>query len=238
MVIWKWTKEAIVKEASRFPNRGAFRLQAKQAYDAAIRQNILEEVCAHMRLPQHIYSDEELRESALRYSTIKEFLATEPKAFDRVMRRGKLAEYTKHMRRVVQPWTPDRIKEVALRCDSRREFSDLYSGAYQAARRLKIMDEVCGHMTTQRSAAYVYVYESYSVAYVGISSSPFKHRRDAHCERDDALGTLARTTAPRLLTKKKLPRSEAEALEREYIVQYAKTHTLLNIAHNPAAKAA
>lgn len=43
-------------------------------------------------------------------------------------------------------WTPKIIAEIALKHSSRSEFSDLYFGAYKAAKRFGILEEVCAHM--------------------------------------------------------------------------------------------
>lgn len=43
-------------------------------------------------------------------------------------------------------WTADKIQEVALQCTSRNELRTKYNRAYDAARRLNCLDEVCKHM--------------------------------------------------------------------------------------------
>lgn len=43
-------------------------------------------------------------------------------------------------------WCPSSIKEVALKCTSRSDFRAKYSGAYKAAKRLGIYDEVVEHL--------------------------------------------------------------------------------------------
>lgn len=43
-------------------------------------------------------------------------------------------------------WTTDNIKKEALKYNSRGDFSKYSSGAYAAAKRLGIKDEVCSHM--------------------------------------------------------------------------------------------
>ena len=44
----KWTKELLAIEAQKYPTRWAFVKGALGAYHAAIRMNILDEICAHM----------------------------------------------------------------------------------------------------------------------------------------------------------------------------------------------
>ena len=43
-------------------------------------------------------------------------------------------------------WTQDRIREAANSCSDRAEFCRLYGSAYNRARKLGILDQVCEHM--------------------------------------------------------------------------------------------
>ena len=47
-------------------------------------------------------------------------------------------------------WTKEKVAELAKKFNNRRDFDKNENGAYQAARRMGIMDEICGHMNTLR----------------------------------------------------------------------------------------
>ena len=51
-------------------------------------------------------------------------------------------------------WNKEKCQMVALKCKNRREFCKKYGGAYKAARINKWLDEICGHMITQKPNGY------------------------------------------------------------------------------------
>ena len=44
-------------------------------------------------------------------------------------------------------WTKEKITEAALKCSTKKEFLEKFAGAFNAARKLNILDDVCSHMT-------------------------------------------------------------------------------------------
>lgn len=51
-------------------------------------------------------------------------------------------------------WTKQRIKQEAAKFATIRDFYKAYPSAYRQARRLKIVKEVCGHLTFSRKRPY------------------------------------------------------------------------------------
>lgn len=45
----KWTKEELMQEALKYETRGAFFRKSNNAYQAARKRGILDEICAHMK---------------------------------------------------------------------------------------------------------------------------------------------------------------------------------------------
>jgi len=235
MSAYKWHKAAIADEASRYRNRGAFRMGSKQAYEAARRQNILEEMCSHMAPPQYKRNVDDVITAAKPYNTMSEFIAECPKDYDSARKNGWLAVIRVGMEPATLPWTENRIRESAFTCESRMEFKHEYYGGYQAAQRLNILDSVCAHMI-KKPKVHVYMYADTVNAYVGISGYPDSYRHQDHKRRNDAVGELTRSVSLVILTKDKIPWAEARELEKNTIIQMAKTHRILNIQDNPQRK--
>lgn len=231
MVAYKWNKAYIAERASRYHKRGAFRIGDKQAYEAARRQQILDDVCSHMDAPQKKKSKEEILNHALGFKSMIDFKKRAPEYYDSACKRGFLKDLWKIFDPVVEVWTIARIASVAAECKSRGEFKEKYPGAYQRAQRMGVLQDVCAHMPN-KPPAHVYVYCDDTYAYVGVSSAPKTVRRWQHQQRNDMVGTLSRKCAPRLLTKVPLPRNQALALERQYILEYTRRgYKVLNVKH-------
>ena len=92
-----------------------------------------------------------IREEALKYSTRNEFNKKSNGAYYGARRLGILEDVTAHMERPTRPtrptkWTELAIREEALKYSTRNEFKKASNGAYTAARRLGIYEEVTSHM--------------------------------------------------------------------------------------------
>lgn len=231
MVVWKWHKQAVQKEALRYHNRGAFRTQSKQAYEAARRNGWLDEVCKHMCPPQHRYSLEEILEKSNKFKHVKDFESEYPAECDRARRNGWMPHVWKHMTPAQRIYSEKDVRKVSKRCSSRMEFKERFHGVYQAAQRMNILNSVCQHME-EKAPAHVYVFEFGTEVYVGISCAP-KVRWGQHRLRKDSVGKLARNVEPRLLTSSMIPRHQAESLEKFYIQEYRRQgFTVHNKNHN------
>lgn len=94
----KWDRESVAREAKKYSVREAFRHGSSGAYDFAIRNDILDEVCRHMRRPAYYkYSPDGLAKMALKYKTRTEFARKDSGGYYSAIRQGILDDICKHM---------------------------------------------------------------------------------------------------------------------------------------------
>jgi predicted GIY-YIG superfamily endonuclease len=91
------------------------------------------------------WSDEMLRDEALKYKTRLSFQKLSSGAYQSSKSRGILNEICKHMSdRFI--WTQENIKQEALKYKTRSDFSKGSVSAYCSSIKMCILDEVCSHM--------------------------------------------------------------------------------------------
>ena len=151
-----WTKEIIHEQALKCETRTEFEQNCKDAYAAAQRRNLLDTVCAHMGVPYKpagYWTEDRIRQQALKYDTRWEFQKNEQSAYSIAHRRNLLDDVCAHMEELRKPhgyWTEDRIQQQALKYDTRGEFKQNSKYAYAAAQRQNLLDDVCSHMEELR----------------------------------------------------------------------------------------
>lgn len=90
------------------------------------------------------YSDDDIKNEALKYITRSEFKYGSPKHYDAACSQRILNKVCSHMRGIKNSnyWTKERILQFANRCRDRNEFCQANNGAYAAAKKLACLDEV------------------------------------------------------------------------------------------------
>lgn len=48
-MIWKWTRHALIVEARKYETLRDFRVKSNGAYQAALKRDLLDEICGHMK---------------------------------------------------------------------------------------------------------------------------------------------------------------------------------------------
>lgn len=144
----KWTDKLLHKEALKYNTRKEFRKTT--AYYAARRRGIVDDICKHMTPKQIRWTRKTLHQEALKCNTRYEFKKNNPGAYSSAHRRKIFEDICSHM--VTSPkrnkWpTKEIIHQEALKYNTRYEFCKSSGGAYPAARKLGILDDVCNHMT-------------------------------------------------------------------------------------------
>jgi len=91
------------------------------------------------------WTEEKLKEEALKYDTRIEFQKGSYGAYSAAQRRGLLEEVCFHMEARFT-WTKDMLKTEALKYDTRFEFSKGNSGAYTTAHKRGLLNDICSHM--------------------------------------------------------------------------------------------
>jgi very-short-patch-repair endonuclease len=107
------------------------------------------------------WTNKMLQKEALKYKTRGEFSKGSPGAYGSSRNRNILDEICSHMpiridrsedKNPAFKWTAEKIHKEALKYKGRREFYARSGGAYNAAIRTKILDQVCSHMSKNLSA--------------------------------------------------------------------------------------
>lgn len=150
----KWYKESLLSEALKYQSRKDFRKLSSGAYDAALRLNIVNEICSHMPIERKSWTLKELQEEALKYNRKVDFQKYSRKAYFTAFGRGLLGVVCKHMAKDSKingiphnkKWYIETIEKEAKKYFYRSDFKAGCEGAYDAAKDMKILDKVCSHM--------------------------------------------------------------------------------------------
>ena len=142
-----WTKDRAAQVAKQFKTRTEFNKHAKAAYAYAHRKGILDEVCSHMKWAQHAYkySDQQLREEALKYRRRVDFQNGNKKLYKAALHRGLLDQICGHMI-VRHTWDLRKVIELAKPYRRRNDFAQDHRGAHKWASMHGLLDQVCAHM--------------------------------------------------------------------------------------------
>lgn len=151
----RWTVDTLIKIAAEYDTLKDFRENNVNAYHATLRCPNMAHIVGHMKRDRVHRTDEELRIEALKYRGRKEFQINAHAMYEAARIRGILGEICKHMmsrKELIKGnkngriWTLDKIAETALKFNSRTEFKYKSKGAYRAAYKMGVMDQVCSHM--------------------------------------------------------------------------------------------
>lgn len=150
----KYTLEIIQAEALKYETRGDFQTFSRGAYVAAHKKDLLDQVCSHMggrasgeKNRNFKWTNEKLKEEALKYKSVKDFVDNSKSAYMTARSRGLLDEICSHMSRLIgKDWTLESLEQEALKYKTRGEFAAKGKGAYLAARRKKLLNKICSHM--------------------------------------------------------------------------------------------
>jgi len=173
-----WTFEKVKEEALKYKTRKEFRLNSPKAYDAAVRNKWIEELCKHMiRLhkPNNYWTFEKVKEEALKHKTKGEFEKNASGAYDVALKNEWINKICSHMISSQKPtsyWTFEKVKEEALKHNSRTEFCEKSGSAYNKAALNNWLDIICKHMKTfgDYYKRLIYVFEfSDNYAYIGLT---------------------------------------------------------------------
>ncbi len=164
--VYKWSLKTLTSEAMKYRVRTDFQKFSKGAYLSATRQGLLEKVCAHMpkridrsgpKNPAFKWTIEKISSEAIKYNSRKIFSEKSGSAYGAAIRQNILDQVCSHMpknlsiAREFDIWNDGAILSEALKYKTRSEFKKSSPSAYAAARRKKILDISCKHMTFVRN---------------------------------------------------------------------------------------
>jgi hypothetical protein len=124
-----WTKDKVQNEANKFERRVDFQKNSPKAYNAALRNGWLDEVCDHMEKTFIEWTKDKVIEIAKEYTKVIDFQRNSPKAYGAAQRNGWLSEITKGMERQ-HDWTEENIITEMSKYNSLNEFRKHSNSAY------------------------------------------------------------------------------------------------------------
>lgn len=88
----KWNKERVTNVAKNYKTRTEFYNGFRKAYDWAVKNKMLDEVCSHMVSDIIYHTEESVKDVVAKYKTIKEFRDNNPREYQWVSKRKDLYE--------------------------------------------------------------------------------------------------------------------------------------------------
>lgn len=148
----KWTKAFCSELARGYSSRIDFKRGHDGAYQAAVKNGWLDEICGHMTPTSELTTKWTLvacRAVAAGYSDRTKFKVEHPGAYRVAMQKGWLASICSHMAdRRVEPrqWTDVAIAEVLGSCKTHAEFRGQYPTVYAILRHRGTLRELTKHL--------------------------------------------------------------------------------------------
>ena len=156
----KWTLEKLTEEAGKYEYLSDFAKNSWNACCAARRWGVIKEVTKNLLRERTFWTEEMLVSKALRHNTRTDFRKNEPSAYECARIRGLLDNICGHMistdillskpRPKSVKWTLEKLTEEALKHNTKSEFKAAGNGAYQAARKRKLLNLICSHMVCNK----------------------------------------------------------------------------------------
>ncbi len=148
----EWKLHEVKVRAWEYSNRTDFRKKSRSAYNAAIKNQWIDDVCQHMvtehkplKQPRKSWSVEEIQTEALKFSTRTEFKARS-RAYEAAKRKKLIDVVCAHMTPVHKKWTIEMVRRQAKKYQTRNKFNEGSHQAYLAAHRNGWLERVCNHM--------------------------------------------------------------------------------------------
>ena len=153
----KWTLESIRQDARKYETKTEWRNRSGGAYQAAKRLGVIEEVCSHMTVlnPKGRWARKEaILCEARKYTSRSQWQSESSGSYEAAKKKGIFEEAAQHMRRpeIVVKWDSESIRNDALKFSSKTQWARQSPGAYEAAKKRQIFEEVTSHMTRDNFA--------------------------------------------------------------------------------------
>jgi len=152
----KWTDQILRDLTSKYNKLSTFTKENPQAYEALRRRGKekFDELTSHMDRLRPDFTEDELRNIALKYNNSSEFSKNDASAQQSARSRGKefYDDITKHFVKLQRdPYTFDEVMNIASKYDTVAEFQKKESSVYQVARNHGWLEEVIKHMSYKRN---------------------------------------------------------------------------------------
>lgn len=139
-----WTKENCIKAAGLCKTRGEFETRFNGAYYSCKNNGWLPYIYKILPLKYKVWSYEELKSEAQKYKRVKDFREYSKEAYYAAMNRHILKGLCASMEpdRRGKHWDEDSVRKEAAKYKLRNHFYNGCRGAYNAAKRLNLLDEL------------------------------------------------------------------------------------------------
>ncbi|MFC1670113.1 hypothetical protein ACFL20_06935 [Spirochaetota bacterium] len=148
----RWTKKLCKEEASKYMIRSEFQKKSSGAYDAALRNKWLDDICKHMKWvkkPNGYWTKDLCKKEAKKYNSRSEFKQKAPSAYKASNREGWLDIVCKHMKYKTAKsgsWTKNKCFELAKKFSSRNDLRKSNPYVYGKLLENKWINSACKHM--------------------------------------------------------------------------------------------
>lgn len=138
-----WDEAEIREIAKAYSTRNDFYTHARQAYAAASRRNILDDVCAHMTTERVEWDYRKALKIARQYKSRGSLAKASPGAYGWLNRNNLLDRACQHMpAHAGTRWTTEALQQEALKWPSSTEFRKGNRSAWVTAHKKGIMREL------------------------------------------------------------------------------------------------
>jgi hypothetical protein len=140
-----WSLDRCRDIALRYSSRIGWKRNDYSSYNAARKNGWLELCCRHMTATRETWTLEKCKLEALKFRTKSKWKRNGEKSYQAAHWNGWIKKCCEHMEIRHKLWTKEDCIEDAKKFSSKTEWSRNSHG-YNAARRLKCLDECCRHM--------------------------------------------------------------------------------------------
>ncbi len=161
-LIWDFNK--CLEEALEYETRNDFSKNSNSAYNSALRNKWLDEICSHMESlqnPKDFWNEERCEQEALKYKSRTEFHRKSGSAYSAANKLGILDAICLHMKKK-EPWsiwTKEKCHKEALKHKTKQGFRTSCSAAYSSATKKGFLDVICKHMVSYRKPKWFWNFE-------------------------------------------------------------------------------
>lgn len=159
MVVLKrkpYTDQEILEIAAQYETMSQFSKGHSGAYTAAANRGLLDKIRSFMievQKPAGWWTKKRIKEEAKKHNTRTKWRKACGSSYGKALALGIMDEACAHMlssfearSQARRQHTPAKIAEIARQCQTRGEFKKRFGSVYVAARKLKLLDQVCAHM--------------------------------------------------------------------------------------------
>jgi hypothetical protein len=192
----KWTPELVKSIASQYTTLKEFISNDGNAYRAALKLGIMDEILSNMTLTSRFkYKKEDIIDLAKNFNKKNDFKKAHINLYNVARKYGWWEEASKHMVDAYQTWSKEDVEKEALKYQYPSEFFYNSKKAYAVAQYHGWLEDVTSHMGKLGSIKkrMVYAYEfSDNFVYVGLTYHKDK-RNDQHMKSGPVFKHIEKT---------------------------------------------